>query len=535
MYNVLIVDDEAIFRDYLKTVLEWEEYGLQITGEAKNGKNALEYMELNQVDIALVDISMPIVDGMEFSKRALLLNPDLIIILVTGHGEFQYAKQAIKIGVKDYILKPFDKDELESAIIKAVEKVKKKELERNRELKQNAVTDHAYANLLIGDLLIGDMPSSMKGEAADYIERKSGGQKIGAYRLVVVEKDFAGESKRTGNDWTEWKNSSISSINKLLNNKYRHITFIGNNGEVISILLFEDMASAGEYRGDEFSRLSRASKVNLGFSLTCALSQAVQTYEELPLAYQFAEYLMQHKLQFGVGTLLTEESGMDERAVKFFPKIPYENLQAALKNGNDERVSDLLKDVFDEIKENQLNLELASIIYIELISICLSFVTERGIEINTVYGNNFAPFLIMKNSNSAEASEEMIANIYSKALKVYTDKPYRKSSKLAVMAEQYILKNYTDKELTVEGVAGHLYINSSYLRMLFKQEYGIAVSQYIIKLRMEKARELIARGDIKLTGIAEMVGINDPAYFSKCFKKYYGIAPSIVANITSSH
>lgn len=244
---------------------------------------------------------------------------------------------------------------------------------------------------------------------------------------------------------------------------------------------------------------------------------------------------MQHKLQFGVGTLLTEESETDEKAEKFFPKIPYEKIQAALKNGNEDKILELLKGIFEEMKEHQLNLELASIVSIELISLCLSYLTERGIEINTVYGNHFAPFLKVKKLASREASEELIQQIYCKAIRAYTQKPGRKSNKLAVLAEEYILQNISNKELTVEGVAGHLYINSSYLRMLFKQEYGIAVSQFIIKLRMEKARDLIMRGDIKLTAIADMVGISDPAYFSKCFKKYYGIAPSIVANITSSH
>jgi two-component system response regulator YesN len=101
LFKVLIVDDEPLFREYLRTIFQWEAYGFIICGEAKNGQEALHIAAQTFPDLALIDINMPIMDGLALSKQLKQRFPDISIVMVTGHGEFEYARNELKIGVED--------------------------------------------------------------------------------------------------------------------------------------------------------------------------------------------------------------------------------------------------------------------------------------------------------------------------------------------------------------------------------------------------------------------------------------------------
>ncbi len=122
MINAVIIDDEELFVQYFKSLIVWEDYGISIAATAKNGREALEVCSKLKVDVCFVDINMPVLDGIEFSKQVKRLKKHVEIILITGHNEFEYAKQAIKIGVLDYLLKPVDEDELIDVLSVLIEK-----------------------------------------------------------------------------------------------------------------------------------------------------------------------------------------------------------------------------------------------------------------------------------------------------------------------------------------------------------------------------------------------------------------------------
>jgi two-component response regulator yesN len=126
MYKLLILDDEILFRQYAKAVLDWEKLGFEVY-EAGNGEIGLKILEEQGVDLVLADINMPVMDGIEFGKRAREIKEDISIVIVSGYGEFEFAKKAIQIGVSDYILKPFTEDEIRNVVLKI-----KKELYNKR-------------------------------------------------------------------------------------------------------------------------------------------------------------------------------------------------------------------------------------------------------------------------------------------------------------------------------------------------------------------------------------------------------------------
>lgn len=112
MLKILIVDDEYYFRQYLKNCIDWEGLECQIVGEASDGEEGLALLEEYSPDLVLLDVNMPRIDGIEFSKKVFEAKREVGIVILSGHSEFQYAQKAMKYGVKSYLLKPLDEEEL---------------------------------------------------------------------------------------------------------------------------------------------------------------------------------------------------------------------------------------------------------------------------------------------------------------------------------------------------------------------------------------------------------------------------------------
>lgn len=526
MYKALVVDDEIIFREYLKTILEWEEYDIEITGEAKNGERALELLREQEYDLAFVDISMPIMDGIAFSAEALKIKPELMIVLISGHNEFEYAKSALQLGVRDYILKPFDRAELIKTVVNITNSLEEKRKKQIWDETRDRATVEVYANALISDSF-----PVMRREIEELIANLANGRKIRGYRVAAIEEDFFDQQWFGFGQKFLWKSAIVNILEELMEEKYHHLVFCGRSGDVVVILAFENEEDAQAYSGEEFIRLCRFVQNKLGFSVTCALSDVVQDWKDIPKAYDKAAYLLERKLQLGFGKILTatDLNHLSGR-IQYF-HIPTENLIASLRNANEKELQNTISELFTTLFEKNADMEMMRIVYMELISICLSCLAERGLEITKVLGGTFSPFQQARQLFSVEAAREEVMEIYKKVAAVCGEGTCTRSNKIAAKAQDFIRTNYMDKNLSVEGVARNLYINAGYLRAVFKKEYGITVSGYIFQTRMKKAREIILTGQFKLMAVSQMVGFGDAAYFSKCFKKYYGISPSSFENM----
>lgn len=355
--KIAIVDDELLFRNYLKSSFDWNQMGLEICWEAKNGEEALEKLNQEVPDIMLVDINMPFMDGLELSARATESFSEVHIVLVTGQGEFEYARKAIKLGVKDYILKPFNKEELESAMKRI-----KLEIMKNRE-----------------DLFFEGLSEDSKG---------------------------------------------------------------------------------------------------------CA----------------------------------------------FYPGSFYTDIIMDLRLQRKEALKEKLEQVFQDIRGKKLTADFIYGISSSLISACLSYVSECGKDIEDVFGKDFSPFNSMKSKKSIEALKAYTEGIFEKSLEYMMNNKKTSGDRIVEKAVEYINSHYHDEGLCLESICRHVYVNESYLRSLFRSKTGMTVTDYITNVRMGKAKELIEKGGLKFSELCLRIGYTDQAYFSRCFKKYFGISPSEYEN-----
>ncbi|WP_256758791.1 response regulator [Cohnella sp. WQ 127256] len=526
MFKVMIVDDEALFRQHMRERIDWESIGLTISCEANNGIVAIEQAKQNRPDLALVDISMPHMDGLELAEQLKQKYPKMFIILVTGHNEFEYARKAMRIGVSDYLLKPFDNDEFMVALQKAKSFIESSREEN--ELPNNYVPllRESFLNNLIGrDLVTSQEQIELS------LRRFHMPIPPLAFRVVVTEIDHLYEKWSNPSEIILWKHTVANMLQDLIKIEGVKYVFNDSEGHIVSVLGFQHKQDLATYNGYAFEKLGRLVERHFKFTVTVGFGSKGYGYKHLHRSYREALLCVQNKLTAGQGNLIWYDQ-LNNRPEKFnfFPIDLHESLIFQLRAKDWVGVKEALESAFSYLSKDGVTLESAHTIMFGLISVCLSFTIESGYSIEDMFGTGFSPGQHMQKLSSIQQAESWIVSLFEKVAKASSGPRLSKSLKLYNATRSYIQEHYINSELSVEGIATHFFIDSSYLRKIFRREGEISVSDYITYVRMQKAKELIGGGAVKLLGVSDLVGYNDPNYFSKCFKKQFGLTPSEYEN-----
>lgn len=414
MIRIMIVDDEILFREYLRTSIQWGNYGFSICAEARNGLEALEMMEKEVPDILLLDINMPFMDGITLSEQVRERNYKTELVIITGYGEFEYAQRALKLGVVDFILKPFEKEELLMTLIKIKNRIMST-AEEKRTVRENMdLLRETFLNRLI------ESEIGMGEEQVDKTLEYLGYRKyLRAYLVSSIEIDDWQERWSDSGEVTLWKFAVANLLSEMVDTRGNHMVFNGPEDRIISMIEFYDREEMERYDPFGLQRLCELVKKHFEFTVTIGIGH----------------------VQHGIAGIRTS----------------YEQSVAALKR-------------------------------------------------KPVAGRN-------RVIHFRDIGQEF------KSMGFYPNRTIQK-------AQEYIQENYRYSDLSVEKVASEIFFSPSYLTLLFKKELGMTINDYIIKVRMLEAKNLIEHGDIKLSKVAEMVGYSDISYFSKSFKKFFGVPPS---------
>ena len=527
MLKIIIADDEAIFREYLRTLLDWGQHGFEICCEARNGAEALEMIKDRKPDIALVDINMPFLDGLGLVEKVNELRSDMAIILITGYSEFEYARKAVKLGVVDYILKPFNKEELLMTLHKIRGNLQKIQDERDAEKSSRNLMKERFLNLLIsGELIINNEEIVRQMELFDIVL----GQQL--FIVASIEIDDMYSLWNSAEDISLWKFAVSNILNELFGEDAGHIAFNGPEGRIISIVGFEKQKDANGNCIEKYRRVCELVKRYLKFTITIGVGNPADDFKAIRNSYLESLVALQNKVAvFDSKVIQASSISSESMSIGSYPNEVNEKLVIALRTNDNEEVVMLLNDVFNYIKEKRLSFEYVYVVVMGLVSLCLSFINETGKNVDLVFGKDFSPYTEIKSKTSPDALHQWLVKLFKTVLKYSDEGRNTKSKKIVDSVREYIAENYHDSNLSVEGIANGIYINSSYLRKIFKKELNMSVSDYIVDLRLQKAKDLIGNGNMRLSDISEMVGYNDAGYFSKSFKKKYGFSPSGYENL----
>jgi len=526
MQRILIVDDEKIFRDYLRTAIPWHDYGFTVAGEARNGREALDVIARTHVDIALVDINMPHMDGLQLSETIAKQWPHVRTVIVSGHNEFDYARRAIQIGVTDYLLKPFSKEELMLTLLNLKERIEDDRKEQKTYETLMALWKETYLNHLLMNELEDDEETIVRQLQAFGMDAQGG-----SWQVACIEIDRIHNSRwKDPAERNLWK-FAISNILSETIDPAANVDMINvSEGRMACIIHYVQPAEE-ERVIQSFERLCPLIKSHLKFTITIGIGGRTGELKNLGVSYREALAALRQKFILGSNRVIVyrQFNGTEDSSNASLPFISgelQERLLRSLRMNDAREVSGILQAVFRTLSEGQRSIDIVYVTCMGLISLCLSCLTDNGHRIEDCFGDQFFPYSEITKKESVEEAFRWIEDCFLRVMDYCQTHRMTRSGKIARQARAYIEAHYGNPDLHLEEIASSVYVNPNYLREIFKKEFGMTVSEYVTYFRMEKAKELIASGHYKLADVAERVGYSDPGYFSKSFKRFFGMKPS---------
>lgn len=521
MMKIMIVDDMPVFREYLTNCIDWNAYGFELCCEAKNGKEALEKFEDFYPDIVLTDITMPHIDGLELAERLLKDYPDTSVVLITGHSEFEYARQALKLGVYDYIVKPFEKEELVLTLLKLQDNINKlveREIEKDKISKEKR--EMALRKLIYFDKS-AHTPDLIKILANEKITFPT------EFFLVCTLSIAKYDNPDKVEEVFKWESTILNILDSMLVIDGKAEMFKDFEGNLVTILNFQTKEQLMEYKGYEFEDLIKIIKEHLAFDISVGISDYCFNIEKIQDAYYETLQALSNQYTDNNRTIFDYKKTGLVGANTFYSWDVIEGINANLEILNYDNIEKIISEELDNVEIN-VRMELKEMMYMSLLGLLLAYIMEVGRSIDDILSADFNPYDLLSKSKTHQKKKDFILKCYKTVIDYQLDNMDTEAYLMAAKAREYIEKNYSNSNLSIDDISRHLLLNQTYLRRMFKSEVNMTIMDFLIKTRMDKARELVINTQYKIADIGKMVGYGDPSYFSKSFKKYHGVSPSNV-------
>lgn len=512
--KLLIADDEMQIRTGLEIGIDWKELGFHEVYTAENGVEALDLCRKYQPELVITDIRMPGMDGLELGKRISMMYSPVEIIILSGYSEFEYAREAIKLGAYDYLLKPINIRELIERVKKACEKVeksvndsaKKKELlilERIRTLQQLIMSRGIF---------------SEEEEKSFASELKN---KYGNEILVGVCSVDVLHEKNLDQFGIYLEKCMVEILEK-----YKAETLYWERGNLFFIM---DIFSAAEFqRKKEALRKEQADlnsilKNQFENTVTIALSSQGKL-KEAAVLFRECEEVLCKRMYSGKEAFLLPDERKNADKIMLSP-INTEKLKSRIESLDYEHIHLYLKEIFASMRESRITSEdyvkaICSLLKDEL----LKTLSEQGIDIDGIFEHNRVLINEIPDYSTLSEFENWIDTLYQMILTGLSDLSGKRHSRVILQAVDYISQNYTG-DINLEMTAEYVNKSKNYFSYLFKKELGISFIEYLNRVRVEAAKKLLDTTDDKTYEISEKIGYSDYKYFSSVFKKQTGMSP----------
>ncbi|NEW06724.1 response regulator [Paenibacillus sp. SYP-B3998] len=525
MIKVIIVDDEYLVRERLKISVDWNGLGFEVAGEAADGEEALLLLQHAPIQLAIVDINMPIVDGLAFAKNAQMNYPDLKIVILTGYSSFDFAKTAIQAGVSDYLLKPINMDELLEVLRKmrlSIDKeTTRKELQENFQKnvrESNGILRRRFIQLLLD----GSATKPSESKLQMHLPKLRNDQVV----IIVFSIDKA---KEVEEPTPKWKRFAVFNIFSEIFSRMKHAetTFDEEDRTVVLVNPDCDQSDRTITKSiyETCMEAIEAGRLYLKFTVTVGVGGVAQGYDGIAQSYKEAIIACKYKTVYGYDRIIMFDS-LPKQALNADLSYIREEMIIKLRLGNKDVIAEWLNRLFAAIKEHKHSLDRLYLTVYELVVTLTIYATENKLDITQYVGEAFNPTILVDELERIEDIEAWCQDIYRNVLEQTHRLKQSTPAKLVEKAKAQIDGHYADSELDLNAVARSIFVNPSYLSRIFKSETGYSFVEYLTKCRMLKAKELMENGCKNLYFVAEMVGYKDSHYFSKCFKKHFSVPPS---------
>ena len=530
MKKVILIDDNYIVSEGIKMNIDWNYLDAEVSFIAQNGKDALEYVKNEHIDLIITDIEMPNIDGITLSHEILKINQYVKIILISAYDKFEYAKQAVRLGVCDYIEKPIDYVFLTEKIKNAFDKIDRehKNLSILKESKQLMITK------LFQDILYfsSNKPSKYFEKYISYLDLKINYSFFNIVKLEIESPILFEEDDGVLTFQMELLN--ISDIFKKACELFDNIYCIQDLNNLIFIIA-QNSNTPSHFQYVIHKTVSAFFDSYKDSVFNISIGIIVDSIWKLNISYENACHALKYRFFYPNKNIFDalEATGKEFSLLNNSDFIEEEFISLLCKKDNT-AIEEWLRHFFDELSKKYENKNIIFIRIYSLLGKILKFLYEINIDTSTleekiisVYSgfDTFHTydqfFLWMKEICN------LVCDKLSLSLKSYHDQTYE-------LVDNYIKNNFEDNSLSLNDIARYANMSPSYLSALYKKNNNKSISDTITSYRIEAAKEYLVNSTLSLKEISIKCGYANQYYFSTSFKKQLGISPSVYREKYSS-
>ena len=521
MYKVFLADDEIVVREGIRNNFPWEQTDFVLTGEAPDGEMALSMIQDIKPDILITDIRMPFMDGLELCRAVSATMPWIYIIILSGYDDFAYAREAISLGVKEYLLKPVSGQELLQVLNHQAECIRE---DKRQQANLRTYRDQlASSGQLLKQRLLTDLISGAPEK--DVMERARALQMsltAGRYLTMVIDLGIESVS-------AEETRAAESVLCRLSESSGGTVCLGQAQGRFVMLVMGDDDTDLEERTYGLAQAVKYDVERNTMLKPLMAIGTTVHVLGDVPHSYADACALLR--------TLHSADAvNRDRRIVGVLDIAPKESLTFVnvdvpeifekLRNADWPEVDGILSDYIASIGQTAAQSKLMiNYIFVDIVLSASRIIRDCGGDPQTIIPSAFPP-----NGKSAITStlEEAMAMARELIHAAFDYRDEQGSARYGVVirkAKAFIDENYTNPDLTLHDVASCVALSNNHFCTIFSQETGITFTEYLTSVRLVRAKALLRDKQMRTSDVAFSVGYNDPHYFSYLFRKNTGLSP----------
>lgn len=530
MLRVFLVEDESIIRETLRDTVPWTQYNYSFVGEAGDGEMALPLIRKTKPDVLITDIRMPFMDGLALSKLVLQEFPQMKVIIISGYDDFEYAQQAIGLGVERYLLKPITKNALLSVLEEVRAKIESERVQQNylAQFQREAQDYEQYERRRFFERIVaGQLSVQQIYERAEKLSLDLRAQNYTiAFFSITPEKNGVTEA---------YSESSARVRDGLVGYflKYPEYILFRYNLSTYAVLIKGDSVNMEDYirrciRTVREQYETYSPELNWYVAVgtpTARLSQLPVCFEEASRLWAYRHILpQQHVLRSNTVSFLTGTSSENSLVNLDVGKVNPSIITGVLQSASAQEISSFVDEYINSMGDA---LDFGP--FCQYLMLSVRFAATEYVRTLEIPQQEYLAALncleLVGQNVTMDDMKRYLSDILLRAIELRDNASGSQYRSMLKQAVTFIDGNYMDESLSLNRVAKEVNISANYLSAVFSQELGITFVEYITAKRMEKARELLRTTEMRSGEVAAEVGYRDPHYFSFLFKKTQGCTP----------
>ena len=532
LYSIILVDDEEEVRKSIIKQIDWESAGFQVVGDAENGEDALEKIEVLEPDVVLTDIRMPYMDGLTLAEKIRQRYPSTKVVIFSGYDDFEYAQKAIKLNVTEYILKPVNVEELTS-ILKRIKSNLDEEIEEKRNvsrLRENyrkslPIIREQFFNDMVHRRLADDL---IESKLREYDIPITGARKWIIAAIDVEKSDDRSKKTLSLHEEEELIPISVMQIVREKLKSYCRFSLFQSTAEagmVVIAALDDDNTTTGLI--DVLGDICKETKRILEVPVTIGIGHSVTGLSKIAGSYQSAVEALGYKAVVGSGiTIYINDMEPVGSGKLEFDNSDESDFISAVKFGPDEKIEAVMVRISGKLESARVHYRQQQVYVFGVLNTVIQMIQQYDLNLEEILGGELEYLSVIDKLQKREEFGEWLLKTARKMNQAINQERDMTTRQVIQQAKQYIMDNYQNPDLSVEMICRHLHMSPAYFSTMFKKETGQAYIAYLTEIRLNKAVELLNKTDDKTYVIASKVGYQEQNYFSYVFKKKFGVSPT---------